>query len=177
MHFAAPSIRRSGLCMPGHGGCFRRVGGDRATDRRSPNVLCRTGPDYFRLLGSKSLKGAPQELIIYVAVSIVLLAVFYSQFARRFRSIGLIAVASFVFTLFVVFKAAFVRNDGHALIAAGALLLAGYCVSAMTKSVLSLMVWTLVALVGLISIPHTQGSTSRWHPKESMTRLGTLIKG
>ena len=101
-----------------------------------------------------SVNGPLLDLIIYGAVSTGLLGIFYVRFARRLGSLGLIAVASFGFILFVCFKASFVRHDDwHALIAAGALLLAGYCVSALTQPMLSLIVWAL-AVFGWAHIDH-----------------------
>src|SRR5271165_637071 len=108
-----------------------------------PTFFIAQGPIISGYSEAMSLNGAPQEAVIYVAVSIVLLAVFYKQFARRFGRIGIIAVASFAFTLFIVFKAGFVRQPEHSYIAAGALLLAGYSVSAMVGWVPSLFVWAM----------------------------------
>jgi hypothetical protein len=71
----------------------------------------------------------PQEVVIYVFASVILLGVFHRQFARRFGRTGIIAAVSLALALFVCFKAGFVRYD-HALIAAGALLIAAYCVTA-----------------------------------------------
>jgi hypothetical protein len=90
-----------------------------------------------------SLDGSHKEVVIYAVISVALLGLFHREFARHFGKTGLIAVASFAFTLFVCFKAAFVRHDQHGATAAGALLLAGYCVSAMSESVLYLLVWVL----------------------------------
>jgi hypothetical protein len=90
-----------------------------------------------------SLDGSYKEVVIYAVISIALVGLFHRQFTRKCGKTGLIAVASFAFTLFVCLKAAFVRHDQHGATAAGALLLAGYCVSAMTESVLYLVVWVL----------------------------------
>jgi hypothetical protein len=109
-----------------------------------PTFFVAQGPIISGYSEAMSLEGAPKEVVIYVTVSIVLLALFYKEFARKFGTTGLIAVAAFAFTLFVCFKAAFVRHDCHGATAAGALLLAGYCVSAMTEPILYLMVWGLV---------------------------------
>jgi hypothetical protein len=102
------------------------------------------GPIISGYSEAMSFEGAPKEVIIYVTISIILLGVFYKEFAGKFGATGLIAVAAFAFTLFVCFKAAFVRHDQHGATAAGALLLAGYCVSAMTEPILYLLVWGLV---------------------------------
>src|SRR5439155_23314344 len=88
-----------------------------------PRFLVALGPIVSGYSDAMSLNGALWELVIYGGVSIGLLGIFYTQFARRLGSMGLIAVASFGFTLFVCFKAGFVRQGGHALVAAGALLL------------------------------------------------------
>jgi hypothetical protein len=86
-----------------------------------------------------SFDGPPQEPLMYVVISLVVLGLFYQQFARNLGGAGFFAVASLAFTLFVCFKASFVRNDAHSLIATGALSLAGYCVSAVVETVPSLM--------------------------------------
>ena len=49
-----------------------------------------------------SSDGPPQEVLIYLLASIVLLGVFYQQFARRLGKTGYIAAASFAFALFVI---------------------------------------------------------------------------
>jgi hypothetical protein len=112
-----------------------------------PTFFVAQGPIISGYSEAMSLEGAAKEVVIYLTISIVLLGVFYKVFARKFGTTGLIAVAAFAFILFVCFKAAFVRHDQHGATAAGALLLAGYCVSAMTESgsaVLYLTVWGLV---------------------------------
>ena len=93
-----------------------------------------------------SLDGSHKEVVIYAVICIALVGLFHREFGRQLGKTGLIAVASFAFTLFICFKAAFVRHDVHGATAAGALLLAGYCVSAMTESVLYLLVWVLAVL-------------------------------
>jgi hypothetical protein len=119
-----------------------------------PMFFVAQGPIISGYSDAMSVNGARQEVVIYGAVSIGLLGIFYMQFARRLGSMGLIAVASFGFTLFVCFKAGFVRHDDcHVPMAAGALLLAGYCVSAMTQSLRSLIVWAL-AIFGWAYIDH-----------------------
>lgn len=110
-----------------------------------PAFFVAQGPIISGYSEAMSCDGPPQEVVIYVFASAVLLGVFYKQFARRFGKTGYIAVASFAFALFVCFKAGFVRHDVHALIAACALLIAAYCVTAMTQSVLSVtIVWAVV---------------------------------
>jgi hypothetical protein len=99
-----------------------------------------------------SSDGPPQEVLIYLLASIVLLGVFYQQFARRLGKTGYIAAASFAFALFVCLKAGFVRHDAHALIAAGALLIAAYCVTALTESVFSVTIVWVVVLFAWASI-------------------------
>ena len=118
-----------------------------------PAFFVAQGPIISGYSEAMSFEGAYKEVVIYVVISIVLLAVLSKLFARQFGNTGLIAVASFAFTLFVCLKAAFVRHDQHGATAAGALLLAGYCVSAMTESVLYLMVWGLV-IFGWAKIDH-----------------------
>jgi hypothetical protein len=110
-----------------------------------PGFFVAQGPIISGYSEAMSFDGPPQEIVVYVFASVVLLGVFYQQFARPFGKTGYIAVASFAFALFVCFKAGFVRHDAHAMIAAGALLIAAYCVTAMTQSVLSItIVWAVV---------------------------------
>jgi hypothetical protein len=138
-----PSVAAAAAClaMAAASGAWMAIGQPISA---LPTFFVAQGPIISGYSEAMSQEGAHKEVVIYVTISIVLLGVFYKQFARKSGSTGLIAVASFAFTLFICFKAAFVRHDQHGATAAGALLLAGYCVSAMTESVLYLIVWGLV---------------------------------
>jgi hypothetical protein len=91
--------------------------------------------------------GRTIDLVLYLAVSLILVAVFYRDFARRFGRVGHLATALFATTIFVSFKASLVRHDFHALIAGSTLLLAGYLVAITASSRLSIIVW-IVAIIG-----------------------------
>ena len=92
-----------------------------------------------------AFRGDPVEIVVYVAVSVFLLTVLWRQFTRRIGPHGWTAMVSLAFTLFVVFKAAFVRHEGgHVLIAAGGTLIGGYCVLVLAKPKMSLLVWLVV---------------------------------
>ena len=118
-----------------------------------PAYFIAQGPMISHYSEAMSINGAPEEVVVYLLISLFLLGVFYTQISRRLGRYGLASLAALAFTLFVVFKAAFVRHDGHAVIAAGALLLGGYCISAMTRSAVSLMVW-IVVVIGWFYIDH-----------------------
>jgi hypothetical protein len=108
-----------------------------------PAFFVAQGPIISGYSEAMPLDGPIDAVATYVAASVILLAVFYNQVATRFGKTGLIAVVSLVFALFVCFKGGFVRHDGHALIAAGALLIAAYCATAMMPSVPSVLVWVV----------------------------------
>jgi hypothetical protein len=82
---------------------------------------------------------------------------------------GFFAVASLAFTLFVCFKASFVRNDAHSLIATGALSLARYCVSAVMETVPSLIVW--------VSVVFTWVCIDRTHTGLDILRVSQKLAG
>jgi hypothetical protein len=121
-----------------------------------PAFFVAPGPIISGYSEAMSTNGPPLEVVIYVIASVILLGVYYKQFARRFGRTGIIAVSAFAFALFVCFRSGFIRNDLHAFIAAGALLIAAYSVTAMTQSVLSIIVWAVVLFAwGYIDHAHS----------------------
>ncbi len=72
-----------------------------------------------------SLPGPPQGPVIYIAASLVL-AVLHFRFLRTAGTSGILLAGGFALLLFIGFKAAFVREDGHALIAGGVIAIAGW---------------------------------------------------
>ncbi|MFM0499357.1 hypothetical protein [Paraburkholderia caffeinilytica] len=88
-----------------------------------------------------------------IAASLCVLA-FYFYVGRSRGLLGAIAIASFVFYLFVCFKAGFVRQDMHPRIAAAAFLAAGLSLAPMVP-VRQGIVIALVALSGWSVIEHS----------------------
>jgi hypothetical protein len=84
----------------------------------------------------------PWEAMMYAALSLVILGLSYQQFGRRLGGLGRVALLSLAFTLFVGFKASFVRE--HIVIGVGLLSLTGYCAAAMMERVPSLIIWACV---------------------------------
>jgi hypothetical protein len=115
-----------------------------------------------------SVEGRTSDLVLYLAVSLILVAVFYRDFARRFGRVGYLATVLFATTLFVSFKASLVRHDSHALIAGSTLLFAGYLVAIIASSRISIIVW-IVAIIGWAYIDHayTGLGVSFWDPVRS----------
>jgi hypothetical protein len=115
-------------------------------------------PAYFQSIlpiisgytAAMSSKGIPSEPIAYLIGAVWLLTVIWFEAeARGLRR--LVLLATFALTLFLAFKAAFVRHDGHALIAGSFLLLAALSLNLIYRSlravsllVVATCVWALI---------------------------------
>jgi hypothetical protein len=75
-----------------------------------------------------SISGRLLAPLTYLAASAVVLLSAYHRFIKQRAVSRFAVVAGLAWTLFVAFKAGFVRQDGHVFIAAGVLLLLGYLV-------------------------------------------------
>lgn len=86
-----------------------------------PNYFASMGPIVSGYTEAMSLDGRPSEVLLYIAVSLLLLA----TVALRWRAPALtrlLALAMLACTLFLAFKAGFVRHDSHA-VTAGTMIL------------------------------------------------------
>lgn len=72
-----------------------------------------------------SLSASLKSVIVYLIASVTLLWMTYFSLSGANRAIALLLMANLLWILFVGFKAGFVRQDGHVLIAGGVLLLLG----------------------------------------------------
>jgi hypothetical protein len=119
-----------------------------------PEFLISQAPLVSGYSEAMSVPGRLIEPIVYFSVSTILLFIFYVRFSKGMGFIGLITLLSLGLTFFICFKAGFVRHDGHALIAAGALLIGAFCVSTVARRFsLIWMAWTL-AILGWAYIDH-----------------------
>src|SRR5262249_6105456 len=117
-----------------------------------PRFFMTQGPLLSGYTTGMSLGGPRRVPLVYLAASLALAALFYVQVVRPDGGRGWIAFAGLILLLFVAFKAGFVRQDGHAMIAAGALLLTGYaiCLLSPPKAALPVLgiaiaAWTFMA--------------------------------
>ena len=103
-----------------------------------------------------SVFGPPSDIAVYIVLGLILLAVLVLTGGRRAitRSLALLCV------LFVAFKAAFVRHDGHAVIAASTLGLVGYLLFLQDRSrtayaslIFGLFGWVTIAQVHILMNP------------------------
>jgi hypothetical protein len=74
-----------------------------------------------------SLNGPTVETIIYLSGCLLLVTVFFWESASRFGLEGWVLAVGLCATLFLAFKAGFVRHDTHTLISAQSILFAGFC--------------------------------------------------
>jgi hypothetical protein len=115
---------------------------------------------YAEAMGST---GPIEEILVFLGVAFVLVCTVWFAVAQPN---GRIAVAT-IALLFLCFKAAFVRHDDHALIAAGALLLVGFLLVVQRLSVVSGLAF-LASLAGWTAI------TGNHEPMEPLARVDRL---
>lgn len=113
-----------------------------------PKFFISQGPIISGYTNAMSLDGSRRSVAAVLLGSAILTAAFYRYFAKKHAVTGWIILLGLVFTLFVSFKAGFVRADGHVFISTGALLLVAYIVStlfplrsALVITVLSMAIW------------------------------------
>jgi hypothetical protein len=101
-----------------------------------PRYLAAQLPIFAGYTDAMGVTGPQEEILAYLGVALVLVCAMWVSvpFATKWR-ILLATVA----VLFLCFKAAFVRHDAHALIAAGALLLLGFLAVVQRLSVVSVL--------------------------------------
>ena len=122
-------------------------------------------PAFFRMLPliiggyteGAALPGRWLDLAAYVTAAAVLLGLLYLDRERRRPGPSLIRLLGTMFTLFVAFKAGFIRHDEHALIAAGTLaMLPAVLVGALRGRSLTIAIVLNLATLSFIS-HHYQG--------------------
>ncbi|CAG9213081.1 conserved membrane hypothetical protein [Paraburkholderia sabiae] len=91
-----------------------------------PHFFLAQGPIISGYTDAMSLSGPGWAPLIFVLASLVSVIAFYLGFARANGRWGWIAILGFALTLFIAFKAGFVRQDGHVFVATGTLLFVTY---------------------------------------------------
>jgi len=96
-----------------------------------------------------SLGGGASAVAYFLCGSVVVVLALGSALLREFGLKGWIACLGMMATLFVGFKAGFVRQDAHVFTSLGVLLLLAYAASLYARAVVIVVVWGATALVWL----------------------------
>jgi hypothetical protein len=117
-----------------------------------PGYFIAQGPIISGYANAMALDGPASSTLVYLAVSLILSAAFHLRFTRATGWFGWVTLLGLLWTLFVVFKAGFVRQDGHMIIAAGALLLVAFAICSLSnlRSALALLAVSVAASTFII---------------------------
>jgi hypothetical protein len=123
-----------------------------------PNFFLAQNPIISGYTEAMALEGRINAWISFLIVAVIILGVFYIRVVWRQGLVGYLLALSLALTMFVAFKAAFVRHDAHAYVAADTLLLLGLCLAMTIDRRFSVLV-AVVALYGW------------WHVSNSVAAL------
>ncbi len=119
-----------------------------------PNYFLAQAPIISGYTNAMSYSGRTWVPVLVASVSLVIVGYFHLAFGRGRGAIGAGATLGLALSLFIAFKAAMVRQDGHVLIATGVLLLITLAVTARSTVVPALLLWILV-IVTWKSVGHS----------------------
>ncbi len=123
-----------------------------------------------------ALAGPPSEILAFVAAAALLLVLLGRTWRRRDRAVGAVLMLGVAFTLFVAFKAGFVRHDVHAMIALGTLaLLPLLLVRELSAPALALAVPVSLAALGFVGADHA--ADDALSPAQGVQRLVQAARG
>jgi hypothetical protein len=137
-----------------------------------PHFFIAQGPIISGYTLAMSLDGPLWPPALYVIAVVILSVTFYRNVVRYTKLYGWIALLGMDLTLFIAFKAGFVRQDAHVFTATGVLLLISYIVSFHFCTRSLILVWAVVAATWLVignSIFPMNGAflarvvTKKWH--------------
>ncbi|WP_227242820.1 hypothetical protein [Paraburkholderia caribensis] len=111
-----------------------------------PHFFLAQGPIISGYTDAMSLGGPSWAPLLFAIASLFTLVVFYVGFAKRNGRSGWIVLLGLALTLFICFKAGFVRQDGHVFVATGTLLFVVYA----TGLVMPLRMTALVSVVSIV---------------------------
>jgi hypothetical protein len=147
-----------------------------------PGFFVDQGPIISGYTDAMAVAGPVAEPLVYIITALILATAFYWWFTRATGWFGWATLLGLLWTLFVAFKAGFVRQDGHILISAGAILLLAYVVSLISRPMAALPVLAIgfAAWAGIMSALAPMNFSfpkqlvvERWNAMESgvVTRL------
>jgi hypothetical protein len=124
-----------------------------------PNFFLAQKPIISGYTEAMSLEGRFNAWASFLVVAAIIFGIFYIRVVRRQGLEGHLVALGLALTLFVAFKAAFVRHDAHAYVAADTLLLLGLCLAMTIDSRFSALV-VAVALYGWWHVSNSVGALS-----------------
>ncbi|CAE6842988.1 hypothetical protein R69746_07008 [Paraburkholderia aspalathi] len=119
-----------------------------------PNFFLAQKPIISGYTEAMSLHGPTDAWVAFLTVSVIVFGTFYIRVVRRHGITAHLLALGLALTVFIAFKAGFVRHDAHAYIAADTLLLLGLCLAITMNSRLSALV-VAITLCGWFYISNT----------------------
>ena len=108
-------------------------------------------------------QGGPVDAVVYILLaSALVLGLFSHALLRAFGSRAWMLVLGMAFTLFVAFKAGFVRQDGHVLVTIGVLLMLSYGMSLYANVIAVIATWGAMVTVWCLIAPGNFDRTPRF---------------
>lgn len=123
-------------------------------------------------------QGGPVDAVVYILLaSILVLSLFSHALLRAFGSRAWMLVLGMAFTLFVAFKAGFVRQDGHILVTIGVLLMLSYGISLYANVIAIIATWCAMVTVWCLIAPSNFDRTPRFVWNEVAAHWVNTISG
>lgn len=123
-------------------------------------------------------QGGPIDAVIYILLASTLVLVLFSHaLLRAYGARAWMPIVGIAFTLFVAFKAGFVRQDGHVLVSIGVLLMLSYGISLYANTIVVLITWGAAVTVWCLIAPSNFDRTPRFVWNEVSAHWGNTIAG
>lgn len=123
-------------------------------------------------------QGGPVDAVVYILLaSALVLGLFSHALLRAFGSRAWMLVLGMAFTLFVAFKAGFVRQDGHVLVTIGVLLMLSYGMSLYANVIAVIATWGAMVTVWCLIAPGNFDRTPRFVWNEVAAHWVNTISG
>jgi len=116
-----------------------------------PEFFIAQGPIISGYTNAMSLGGGGDIVGYFLLSALIIFSVFSYWLWRAFGKRSLFACLALAFTLFISFKAGFVRQDDHVFIATGVLLLLAYGTALYATPSMVIGVWALAGLVWFLA--------------------------
>lgn len=110
------------------------------------SFLIAQGPIISGYTNAMSLGGPGIAVAFFLVAASAIFFLFSVKFLQVYKKVSLLPIIAVAFTLFVAFKAGFVRQDGHVFISLGVLLLLAYGVALYAAPLHAVGLWVLVSV-------------------------------
>lgn len=142
-----------------------------------PQFFLAQGPIISGYTNAMSQGGSVDAVVYILLASALVLVLFSHALLRAFGSRAWMPVVGMAFTLFVAFKAGFVRQDGHVLVSIGVLLMLSYGISLYANTIVVLATWCATVTAWCLIAPSNFDRTPRFVWNEVAAHWGNTISG